>query len=469
MKITFHGAAGGVTGSKHLIEAGGKRVLLDCGMFQGRRSEALELNWGMSEDLSDVDAVVLSHAHLDHCGLLPLLVNRGYKGPIFTTPTTRDISELILKDSASIQENDRRWLEKEKIPLAHPAEPLYESDDIPATMAKFREVSYASMSGNKWTTLLPGVRLKLYNAGHILGSAWVMLEFDGESGPERVAFSGDVGRFHTPLLKDPEYSDEEAPVLLMESTYGNREHKPRELAYVKLRDAIRRVTDRRGKIVIPAFALGRTQELIYVLHRMHDQGSIPDIPIYVDSPLGINMTAVYRAHRDEYDLESKKDFPTPGDYPLVDEKIRYTRTVRESMQLNDKPGPYIVIASSGMMEGGRIRHHLRHTISDEKNLIMVIGYQAEHTLGRRLVEREPQVRMFNDWYDVRAEVITINEFSAHADAKELHAFADRIAGLKKVFLVHGEHDQAVALRDKLLYDNDHLDVTIPQQGESVLL
>ncbi len=469
MKITFHGAAGGVTGTKHLVEAGGKRILLDCGMFQGRRKESLELNWGMPEELSRVDAVVLSHAHLDHCGLLPLLVNRGYKGPIFATPPTIDIAEYILKDSASIQESDRRWLEKERIPVEHPAEPLYEVDDVPATMSKFQESPYAKPVNGKWQTIVPGVRLKMFNAGHILGSAWVMLEFDGEAGPERIAFSGDVGRFHTPILKDPEYCDEQAPVLLLESTYGNRVHKPRELAYEKLQKAIQRATDRRGKVVIPAFALGRTQELIYVLHRMHDEGSIPEIPIYVDSPLGINMTAVYRKHRDQYDKESKRDFPDPGDYPLVDDRILYTRTVRESMQLNDKEGPFIVIASSGMLEGGRIRHHLRNTISDERNIIMMIGFQAEHTLGRRLVEREPQVRLFNEWYDVKAEVITVNEFSAHADAKELHAFAGNLAGLRKVFLVHGEHDQAVSLRDRLLYNNDQLEVNIPQRGESFTL
>lgn len=468
MKITFHGAAGGVTGSKHLIEAGGKRVLLDCGMFQGRRQEALELNWGMSQDLTDVDAVVLSHAHLDHCGLLPLLVKRGYRGKIFCTSATRDITEFILKDSANIQEQDFKWMTKERLPLSQPAEPLYVGDDVPETMQAFRDVGYASDVKN-WTTIVPGVRLKFFNAGHILGSAWMMLEFDGEAGPERLAFSGDIGRFHTPLLRDPEYSDEAAPVLLLESTYGNREHKAREIAYEKLKRAIIRATDRRGKVVIPAFALGRTQELIYVLHRMHDAGSIPEIPIYIDSPLGINMTSVYRAHAEQYDLESKKDFPHKGDAPLVDERIHYTRTVRESMELNEKHGPFVVIASSGMMEGGRIRHHLRHTVSDERNIILIIGYQAEYTLGRRFVDREPQVRLFNEWYDVRAEVVTLNEFSAHGDAKELHAFADNLTGLRKVFLVHGEHDQATALRDRLLYNNDGLKVTIPQRGDTVEL
>lgn len=468
MKITFHGAAGGVTGSKHLIEAGGKRVLLDCGMFQGRRKEALDLNWGMSPELSHVDAVVLSHAHLDHCGLLPLLVKRGYKGKIFSTAATRDITEYILKDSASIQEQDFKWLTKEKISQAQPAEPLYESDDVPVTMNLFREVQFAKQ-GSEWHTVIPGVRLKFYQAGHILGSAWMMLEFDGEAGPERIAFSGDVGRFHTPLLKDPEYSDEPCPVLLLESTYGNREHKPREIAYEKLRQAIIRATDRRGKVVIPAFALGRTQELIYVLHRMHDAGSIPDIPIYIDSPLGINMTSVYRNHRDQYDTQTKKDFPEAGDYPLIDDKIRYTRTVRESMELNDKNGPLVIIASSGMMEGGRIRHHLRHTISDEKNIILIIGFQAEYTLGRRLVENEPQVRLFNEWYDVKAEIVKLNEFSAHGDAKELHAFADNMTGLRRVFLVHGEHEQATALRERLLFGSENLDVSIPQRGDSVEL
>lgn len=468
MKITFHGAAGGVTGSKHLIEAGGKRVLLDCGMFQGRRKEALELNWGMSPELSHVDAVILSHAHLDHCGLLPLLVNRGYKGKIYSTAATRDITEFILKDSASIQEQDFKWMQKEKLSLAQPAQPLYESDDVPGTMGQFREVPFAK-PGGAWQTVIPGVRLKMYQAGHILGSAWMMLEFDGEAGPERVAFSGDLGRFHTPLLKDPEYSDEECPVLLLESTYGNREHKPREIAYEKLRQAIIRATDRRGKVVIPAFALGRTQELIYVLHQMHNAGSIPEIPIYIDSPLGINMTTVYRNYKDEYDRQSKKDFPDPGEFPLIDEGIRYTRTVRESMELNDKHGPFVVIASSGMMEGGRIRHHLRNTISDEKNIILIIGFQAEYTLGRRLVENEPQVRLFNEWYDVRAEIVKLNEFSAHADAKELHAFAGNMTGLRKIFLVHGEHEQATALRDRLLYGVDHLSVSIPQRGDSVEL
>lgn len=465
MRITFHGAAGGVTGSKHLIEAGGRRVLLDCGMFQGRRQESLELNWGMSPELENVDAVLLSHAHLDHCGLLPLLVKRGYDGPIFCTSATRDITEFILKDSANIQEHDFKWFRKENLALAGPDQPLYVPDDIQATMAMFEQVPFAKNSG-PLQTLIPGVRAKYYQAGHILGSAWIMLEFDGDAGPERVAFSGDLGRFHTPLLLDPEYSDEECPVLLLESTYGNREHKPREVAFEKLRQAILRATERRGKVVIPAFALGRTQELIYVLHQMHNAGAIPDIPIYIDSPLGINMTSVYRSYKDQYDTQSKRDFPAPGDGPLVDDKIRYTRAVRESMALNNLEGPFVVIASSGMMEGGRIRHHLRHCISDERNIILIIGFQAEHTLGRKLVDGEPQVRLFGDWYDVRAEIVKLNEFSAHADAKELHAFAGNMTGLRKVFLVHGEHEQAHALRDRLLHGNASLDITIPQRGDS---
>lgn len=466
MKITCYGAAGGVTGSKHLIEYGGRRVLLDCGMFQGRRKESQELNAALPMEIVDVDAIVVSHAHLDHCGLLPLLITSGYKGKIFCTSTTCDIIELILSDSAHIQEQDFKYLEKKRIQLAEPSGPLYTSDDIPETLSRLTAVPYHH-TAKDWTTIAQGIRLKLFEAGHILGSASPVLEIDGPDGAQRIAFSGDIGRMNTPLLKDPKYPTEEVSTLLLESTYGDRLHPTLKEAVVRLGVIINRTVERNGKIIIPAFALGRTQELVYILHKLTDNKKIPRMPIYVDSPLAVDTTRVFQQHRDDYDTESWEDFGKPDEPPLIFKNLSYTNSVQESMELNTKPGPFAVISAAGMCEAGRIRHHLKNSIKNPDNVILITGFMAENTLGRRLMDGEERVRIFDKWYDVRAAVEVFREFSAHADAEELQAYAENVPGLENIMLVHGEPQQTAGLKERLANTNPKWKITIPEREKPI--
>ncbi len=466
MKITFYGAAGEVTGSKHVVEVGGKKVLLDCGTFQGKRSESLAQNANLPAELSTVDAVVLSHAHQDHCGLLPVLIKRGYGGKIFTTQSTAEITELMLTDSAHIQEQDYEFLQRHHVKMAEPSGPLYTSDDVAPTVARFQAVPYQH-SRPGWTTIVPGVRLKLYEAGHILGSAVTVLEMDGPRGAERVAYTGDLGRPHTPLLRDPDFVRDETHTLLMESTYGSRTHQSVQQASARLKEAIHRAVARRGKIIVPAFALGRTQELVYILHQLVDAHEIPPLPIYIDSPLAVNLSDVFARRREDFDLQTWHDFSRPGETPLAFRSLTYTRSVQESKDLNRKPGPFMVISASGMCEAGRIRHHLYNGISDPRNMIMVTGFMAANTLGRRLVEGARDVRIFDRRLRVRAEVQVFNEFSAHADSVDLQSYAEHVPGLANVFLVHGEADQAEALRQKLATAHPGWRVELAVRGTAV--
>jgi metallo-beta-lactamase family protein len=466
MKITFHGAAGGVTGTKHLIEVNGKRVLLDCGMFQGNRKESLERNFHMPPELVDVDAVVLSHAHLDHCGLLPRLIKHGFKGKIYCTPATRDLAELIMADSAHIQEQDFKWMQDKHMKMLEPAEPLYKTDDIPPTMACFETVPYCHEC-NEWTEILPGVKLKLYEAGHILGSASIVLEMPSGNGPQRVCFSGDLGRKNTPLLRDPDYPKDEIQTLLLESTYGNREHKSREVAVTRMKSIILDAVKRKSKIIVPAFALGRTQELIYSLHHLHDAGEIPAFPIYVDSPLASRVTNVFRDHRNDFDNDTWKEFLDKGEYPLFFDGLTYTKTTQESMDLNERRGPMMIISAAGMCEAGRIRHHLRNNLQNPNNIIMMIGFMAANTLGRKLVEGADSVNIWGVPYQVKAQIEVFNEFSAHAGADELQQFAENIPGLERVFVVHGEPTQSQALEKRLKENGRKWTTRIAEEEQSV--
>ena len=455
-----------MTGSKHLIEVGNRRVLLDCGTFQGRRSEALALNSSLPAELSSVDAVVLSHAHQDHCGLLPVLVKRGYAGKIFMTQSTAEITELMLTDSAHIQEQDYEFMRRHHVKLAEPSGPLYTAEDVAPTVARFQAVPYQHTRPG-WTTIAPGVRLKLYEAGHILGSAVTALEMDGPHGPERVAYTGDLGRAHTPLLRDPTFVRDEVPTLLMESTYGSRSHQSVQQAMGRLQEVIHRAVARRGKIIVPAFALGRTQELIYILHQLVDSHAIPPLPIYIDSPLAVNLSDVFSHRREDFDLQTWHDFSRPGETPLAFRSLTYTRSVQESKDLNRKPGPFMVISASGMCEAGRIRHHLFNGLADPRNLVMVTGFMAAHTLGRKLVEGAREVRIFDRRIRVRAEVQVFNEFSAHADSEDLQSYAEHVPGLANVFLVHGEADQADGLRQRLASAHPSWRVELAVRGSTV--
>jgi len=464
MEVTFYGGVGGVTGAKHLITAGDKKILLDCGAFQGRRRETRLLNSQLPFNPNDLTAVIISHGHLDHVGSLPLLIKQGYRGKIFATAATRDVAAWILKDAAHIQQMDADYMNRHRLKGADLAEPLFTQKDIDQVIDRFVELPYVRLN-RAWFTLLPNVRVKLYDAGHILGSAVIVLEISDGKTKQRIAYTGDLGRKDTPLLPDPEYIEDEVPTLLIESTYGNRRHASLSDAVTRLKEMVKRVYERGGKIIVPAFALGRTQELVYVLHQLTDRGELPRMPIYVDSPLATHLTEVFMRHPDTYDEATWQDFGKKGDLPLAFRNLTYIVSQDESKALNSKPGPFMVISASGMCEAGRILHHLINGISDKRNLILITGFQAQHTLGRRLVEGEKNVRIFGEKYSVNAEVEVLNEFSAHADAPALIDYAVKTPGLKRVFLVHGETEQAAALQANL-QQSGALQVTLPARGES---
>ncbi len=469
MRVTFFGAAGGVTGSKHLVEVGSRRILFDCGMFQGHRREARELNSELPFDPTTINAVVLSHGHLDHCGSLPLLIKRGYTGKIYGTAATRDVAEWIMKDAANIQKQDARFMNRHRIEGAELARPLFGLTDVAQVVKRFVAVPYArELDG--WFNLgpyAPEVKLRLYDAGHILGSSVIVLQAEEDGRTVRLAFTGDLGRRNTPLLPDPEPILEEVPTLLMESTYGQRLHQPIAEALKTLTQVVERAVESGGKIIVPSFALGRTQELVYVLHQLTDQGKLPRLPIYVDSPLATHLTDVFTVHPEDFDQESWLQFGQRGEVPLAFRNLKYVRTQDESKALNSQPGPFMVISASGMCEAGRILHHLANNISDARNCILITGFQAQNTLGRRLVEGATEVKIFGTLYPVRARVVVLNEFSAHADATELQAYAESIKGLTSVYLVHGEASQAEALQARLQAAHPAWTVAVPTRGETV--
>jgi metallo-beta-lactamase family protein len=463
MTITFYGAAGSVTGSKHLVEVMGKKILLDCGIWQGL-PDVRERNRSFPFPPESIDYVILSHAHLDHSGMLPLLVKRGFTGQIFATPATADVTQHMLEDMAGIEVQDADYRAKHKIGAPDEREPLITPEDIPVTMERFVKVSYAR-HGQGWHELPNGPRLKLYDAGHILGSAISVLEWQDRPAPQRLAYSGDLGPDDLPLLHNPEVPAEEITTLLLESTYGSRQHEPLGQALDRLADTINAVCQRGGKMIVAAFSLGRTQTLVYTIHKLIDEGRIPRFPIYVDSPLATDITDTYRRHRHNYDDETQRDFAGQDHRPLAFRNLRYTRSVRESKQLNAVEGPVMIISASGMMTAGRVVHHLRHTISHEKNAIFVTGYQAEGTTGRRILEGVKRVELLGDQFDVRAQIALFNEFSAHADRSQLQQFAEQIKGLKQVILVHGEPHQADDLKAQLKQAHPDWEVIRPNEGD----
>ncbi|MBI5466803.1 MAG: MBL fold metallo-hydrolase [Candidatus Kerfeldbacteria bacterium] len=460
MRLTFFGAAGEVTGSKHLVEFGEQRILLDCGMYQGPAREQGDRN-RLPFPGSSITAILISHAHLDHVGLLPVLVKSGFTGPIISTAATRDLAELILLDAAKLQQQDAEYANRKRWPGSELVVPLYTAEDIPAVMQRWQVWPYANGSGI-WHDVCPGIKAKLYDAGHILGSAVIVVT----DGREAVAFTGDLGRQDTPLLNDPVVVHDPVATLIMESTYGGREHQPVHSVMGKLTELVQRVVARRGKIVVPAFSLGRTQELVYLLHELTDQGRIPRLPIYVDSPLASQITTVFTQHQQEYDAETKSDFRLPGEDPLIFRNLQYTHSVEDSKALNSMSGPLMIISASGMATGGRIMHHLANTLDDPKNMVLFTGYQAQGTVGRHIVERQPTVRLFGRSHPVRAEVATLNDLSAHADVNELSAYAAAITGVRNVYLVHGEPNRASVLQQRLQTDHPDWQVTIPTRGQT---
>lgn len=449
MKLSFHGAARGVTGSRHLLEIDGRRILLDCGLFQGRRQESVQHNRRFGFPPESIDAVVLSHAHIDHAGALPALVRAGFKGPVYATPATADLADVMLQDSAFIHERDAEIVNRRE---GTRIEPLYTVEDARAASRLLRPLPY-------WKTaeVAPGARITLHDAGHMLGSSIVRIEARGRT----ILFSGDVGRDILPILRSPELLSG-ADAAIVESTYGDRDHPPEGDEERELETAIHRVTGRRGKILIPAFAVGRVQHLTYRLKRL--SGRIPDVPVFVDSPLASDVTEIYRRHPECHE---------PGTWSAGDPfgfgMLRYVRSVDESKRLNELDGPAIIIAASGMCEHGRILHHLAHHAPDPRNAILFVGYQAEHTLGRRVLDGLRRVRVLGRDLEIGAEVLRMEGFSAHAGRKGLQDFILATARtLREAFVVHGEPGPAEAFAG-WLRQSTGARTLVPSLGEQVEL
>ncbi len=445
MRITFHGAARSVTGSRHLLETRSGRLLLDCGLVQGPRRESEARNRSLGFDARSVDAVLLSHAHIDHSGALPALVKAGFPGPVFCTPATRDITAVMLMDSAHIQASDAAYLNRRRATGEREVEPLYTPDDARETIARMVAVPYG-----RELEALPGVRFRFADAGHILGSAVTTVTERGHGTSKRVVFTGDIGRRNFPILRDPE-AVPQGDVFLTESTYGGRDHGG-SVAEAKrqLLAAIEKTVGRGGRVIVPAFALGRAQTLTYLLHELWAEGNLPRFPVYVDSPLSIDVTAIYRVHPDCFDRKTAAYLADdrPGD-PFGFKALTYLRTAEESKALNHRPGPCLVIAASGMCEGGRVLHHLKHGVGDPRNTVLMVGFCAEHTLGRRLADGADRARIFGDWVPVRAEVLRLDGLSHHAGRSELLDYAATQRDAQVAFCVHGEEQQSEALAEAM--------------------
>lgn len=439
MQLEFYGAAREVTGSCHILRTGGRTILLDCGMFQGRRSDSAAKNRTLPVPIAEIDAVVLSHAHIDHAGRLPYLVKEGYGKTIWATAATRDLCAVMLSDSARIQEKDAQFLAKRRKDYI---EPLYGTPEAVRTQELMIGVPY-----NKPFDVVPGVSCTYVDAGHILGSATVVLDVTENGATRRLAFSGDIGRPGLAIIRDP-VAPERVDSLIMESTYGNRDHESVDGARARLASVVRETAAKGGKILIPAFAVGRTQELLYNLNSLVREGAIPAIPIYVDSPLAIDTTTVFELHPEVFD--NSEELVQKVKELFRFDLVKFTRDTEASKALNTARGPMIVIAASGMAENGRIVHHLKNGASDARNTILIVGFQAEGTLGRRIVDRAPTLRIFGEEVPLLARVEVLNGYSAHADRTELAAWLDAVKStspkLGRVFLVHGEAEAQDAFR-----------------------
>jgi metallo-beta-lactamase family protein len=460
--VTFWGATQTVTGSMHQVNANGKSILLDCGLFQGRRAESNERNRNFPFRAKDIDAVILSHAHVDHCGNLPNLVKRGFAGPIFCTPATRALADVILSDAAKIQQEDAVYLNQRRAKGEPKIEPLYDARDVYRTLRRLRVSKYGAR-----IAVGPGVEATFADAGHLLGSATVHLQIDGPGGERRLTFTGDLGRPGLPIIRDPEPVPP-CDLLISESTYGGHTHEPVDETAECLGEVIGRTAGRGGKVIVPAFAVGRTQTIIYFLHELMAAGKLPDVAVCVDSPMAARATEVFRSHPEFFDEEAKALFATHPDL-FGGQRVRYIESVHDSIALNDLDGPCVIIASSGMCEAGRILHHLKHNLDDPRNTILIAGYQAEHTLGRRLVERRSEVRVLGRECPVRAEIVVLNGLSSHADHGALLRMLGPLAATTtKVRLVHGELARATALAEGLS-GLGFGEVGIPERGEQVAI
>jgi metallo-beta-lactamase family protein len=463
MIIQFIGAVRTVTGSMHLVSLNGTKILLDCGMFQGKRSESYERNKNIPFIPSEIDAVVLSHAHIDHAGNLPNLVKNGFQGPIYATSATRDLCNIMLYDSAYIQERDIEYINKRNQKKHEPPiQPLYSVMDVTAAMSQFISINYEQQ-----VQVAKGIMVRFLDAGHILGSAVTVLECEDNGKKKTIGFTGDLGRKNIPIIKDPSPIGS-VDVLITESTYGGKVHDPVVGMKDSLCQVIKKTADRGGKVIIPSFSVGRTQEIVYLLSELFDEGRLPVIPIYVDSPLAVNASNIFRMHTECFDAEMLAHLHAQED-PFGFNRLVYIRSVEESKKLNSMQSSCVIISASGMCEGGRIVHHLANNIENPNNTILIVGFQAEHTLGRRLVEKQPEISIFGEIHKLNAEVVVLNSFSAHAGQDELVNYvkgADQ-KQLKNIFLVHGEITQMEKFSDKLREADIKKNIHIPVMGEKV--
>jgi len=440
MKWQFHGAAQTVTGSMHLLTVNGHTVMFECGLFQGRRQETFEKNRTFKFDPTKIEALVLSHAHIDHSGNIPNLVRLGFKGSIYATPPTTDLCKIMLKDSAYLQQKDIEWVNRVRLRRGEAAfKPLYTIADVEAAMHLFKSVSYDTNF-----TICEGVTARFRDAGHILGSAGISLEVLENGKLTRCAFSGDIGRANMPILHDPNIP-RDLDVLIMETTYGNRRHAAIADVEEELVQTVRTVMANGGKIIIPAFAVGRTQELVYILHKLFNENRISEIPIFIDSPLACNATDVFRDHPECFDRETNRIFLADHEDPFGFGRLKYVHDIAESKNLNGITYPHIIISASGMAEGGRILHHLRNNVENPKNLILFVGYAAQETLARKIIDGARTVKILGEEHSIKCKIKTMDAFSAHADAEELlnYAMITPPSKLQTVILVHGEKEQSL--------------------------
>ena len=462
MKITFHGAAHTTTGSMHLVEANGKRILLDCGLYQGRRKEAFEKNRNLPIDPKTIDYVILSHAHIDHSGNLPQLVRQGFRGRVFARQATVELCDILLRDSCFLQKRDLEYVNKKRRRDGKNLfEPLYDESDVDILMQLFVPIHLHAPR-----EIAPGITLEFFNAGHILGSALVQLDIRSQQGRRhRLLFSGDLGQPDQPILRHFEYPSG-ADILLIESTYADRLHPPADDVEAKIEGLLKHIDRHNSKLIIPAFSVGRTQQIIWYLNRILARGKFPrEVKLFIDSPLSQKATKIYAQHREVYNAEARRMIASGKD-PLNFPGMTYIASPEESKALNEQPGPMIIIAASGMCEGGRIVHHLKNSLTDENNIVLIVGYQAENTLGRRIVEKRNPLKMLGEEIELKAQVEVINALSAHADKNGLVDWLDEIKdNVRHAFAVHGETEKVTAMAE-LLKEHGIANAHAPHPGET---
>ena len=465
MKLTFFGATRTVTGSKYLLQANGRNILIECGMYQGRNADWKQRNSHLPFDSTKIDAMLLSHAHTDHSGIVPVLGRSGYRGKIYCTDATADLCRVMLMDSAHIQEQDAAFITKKNAKKGlPPVEPLYTAADTTAVLGQFQSVG----SYNQPTRITDGVTATWLDAGHMLGSAMIVIDIEEGGRKVRLAFSGDLGRGHNDILSDPDHP-QDADFLLVESTYGNRVHESLDDVNDRVCAIANRALEKNGKIIIPSFAVGRTQQLLYTSYQITQSRRIPPLPVYVDSPLSLQATEVFKRHFEAFNKKFR-DVMMNASNPFSASNVHYVQSVDESKAINDFTKPCIIISASGMAEAGRIRHHLKNNIEDSRNTVLIVGYCAAYTLGAQLVSGQKKVNILGDAYKVRATIENIDAFSGHADKDELSAWVGQITGpLHGIFVVHGDEEPSTAFAAALHALHPQANVIAPRFEESVEL